>query len=73
MHQGFFSKLSLCQTLLGPGLSIPPLETFPLLRKLNEITVLSKSLGFEMREFRSLFSRTFVESSLQSSRETSRM
>ena len=35
-------------------------------------TVLSKSLGFEMREFRSLFSQTFVESSLESSREISR-
>ena len=36
------------------------------------VTVLSKSLGLEMREFRSLFSRTFVESSLESSREISR-
>ena len=38
----------------------------------NIYTVLSKSLGFEMREFRSLFSRTFIESSLESSREISR-
>ena len=34
-------------------------------------TVLSKSLGFELRQFCSLFSRTFVESSLESSREIS--
>ena len=36
------------------------------------ITVLCKSNRSELREFRSLFSRTFVESSLESSSEISR-
>ena len=61
----FFFKKKFVTTFLQENLLVNTLLT-------GSFTVLSKSLGFEMRKFHFLFSQTFVENSLESLREISR-